>query len=115
MVNGYVEKQSDGSENACFSQAQDLVARSIGGETLIVPVRNRVGDLDAIYSLDTVSSMIWGLIDGQTSLGQVLNAVCDAYDVDPEQAANDIAEFLSSLESAGLIQRPGLHHTTVEL
>lgn len=115
MADGYVEKQSDGSENACFTKAEDFVARSIGGETLIVPIRNRVGDLDAIYSLDVISSLVWGLIDGQTSLSQVLNAVCDAYDVDPEEAANDIAEFLTSLESAGLIQRPGLHHTTVEL
>ncbi len=89
--------------------------RSIGEETLIVPIGNRVGHPDAIYSLDTVSAMILNLIDGQTPLGQVLNAVCDAYDVGPEPAANDIAEFLSSLESAGLIQRPALHHTTTEL
>jgi len=43
----------------CYSKDKNLVARSIAGETLIVPVRSGVADLDYIYALNEVGSRVW--------------------------------------------------------
>jgi len=88
----------------CYSKASDLVTRSIAAETIIVPVRAHVVDLESIYSLDQVGSLIWQLIDGRMSVDGIVEAVCASYEVGREQATNDVREFLDSLQAAGLIR-----------
>ena len=88
-----------------FNKKSDLVTRDISGETIIVPVEGHVGDLDSIYTLNEVGSTIWALIDGQTSVDQIVAAICDQYEVTPEEARRDVVELIDSLEAAGLIRQ----------
>jgi len=87
----------------CFVKKADCVSREIAGETLIVPVRNHGGDVNAIYTINELGTMIWQSIDGRTRVGQIVESIFRAYDVTPEEAAKDTADFLHSLEMAGLI------------
>ena len=87
----------------CFFKEDSCVTREIAGETIIVPIKDRVGDLDSIYTLNEVGTMIWQLIDGQKSIGQIVQAVRQTYDVESEEVTKDAVDFLSSLENAGLI------------
>lgn len=101
------------SANSCFVKNGEYVTRSIAGETIIVPVRGRAGDLEAIYNLNEVGGFIWSLIDGRTSVGQITEAVCREFEVPMDQAAGDTAEFLSALQSAGMVQATdprGMNH-----
>jgi hypothetical protein len=86
-----------------FIKGDDLMARNIAGETLIVPIRNRVGDLNAIYTLNEVGARVWQMIDATTSATQIVEAISNEYDVTPTEAAVDVAELLDSMEAAGLI------------
>jgi hypothetical protein len=91
----------------CLTKDKNLVTRSIGGETLIVPVRSGIADLECIYTLNGVGSRIWELLDEHTPVKKIVEAICSEYDVTPEQAAHDISELLSGLEAAGLIRGAG--------
>ena len=88
-----------------YAKDADLVTRCVAGETIIVPIKNKVGDLDSIYTLNEIGSMIWQLIDGKNSVSEIARAVCNAYEVTPQVAEKDTLEFLTSLKEAGLIQR----------
>ena len=90
--------------NTHFMHGNDCVTRSIAGETIIVPVRSHVVDLDAIYTLNEVGTLIWNHLDGQTDGQQIAEAVCHAYDVTPEAAAQDTRAFLDTLVAADLIR-----------
>jgi hypothetical protein len=83
----------------------EFVTRSIAGETLVVPVRGQVGDLNAIYSMNEVGAFIWEQFDGPKSLAQVVEAVCGEFEVAPEQAEKETSEFIAALEAAGMIER----------
>ncbi len=87
-----------------FSKKDDFVTREIAGETIIVPIRKQAGDLESIYTLNEIGTTIWGLIDGKTKVGRIIEAIHQNFAVSPEEAAKDVAEFLQSLEKAGLIQ-----------
>ena len=87
----------------CFSKEDNCVTREIAGETIIVPIKGRVGDLDSIYTLNEVGTLIWQLIDGQRNIGQIVQSVRQTYDVESEEVTRDTFDFLSSLEKAGLI------------
>ena len=88
----------------CYVRENDCVTREIAGETIIVPIRNRVGDLDSIFTLNEVGTLIWQLIDGRTSTHQIAEAIHQTYDVEQEEATRDTVGFLESLKSAGLIK-----------
>ena len=90
----------------CFGKEKNYVTREIEGETILVPIRSHAGDLDSIYTLNEVGTLIWNLIDGRTLVGQMVKAVCDVYGVAKEEAEKDVDEFLASLHAAGLIH-PG--------
>ncbi|PYS48142.1 MAG: hypothetical protein DMF68_14055 [Acidobacteria bacterium] len=87
-----------------FIKADDLMARNIAGETLIVPIRNRVGDLSSIYTLNEVGARVWQMIDPSRSVNQIVETISDEYDVARAEAARDVVELLDSMESAGLIR-----------
>jgi hypothetical protein len=95
------------TSNSCFIKGKDLVTRSIAGETIIVPIKNNVGDLDSVYTLNEIGTLIWELIDGKKSLDQIIEAIYSAYEVTPEEVTKDMVDFVSSLKEAGLIRPIG--------
>ena len=87
-----------------FTKEKDLVTRSIADETIIVPIKNKVGDLDSIYTLNEIGTMIWELIDGKKSVSKIVEAVHNAYEVPLEEAEKDTIDFLNTLKVSGLIR-----------
>jgi hypothetical protein len=87
-------------------RSQSVVARVVAGETLIVPVRAKVGDLASIYSLNGTGSLIWKLLELPRPVSQLAAAVAQAYEVELAQAEQDVATFVSELRSVGLVEVP---------
>jgi len=87
-----------------FERSQDLVSRSVAGETLIVPVRGGVGDLNSIYTLRNVSQLIWQLIGEGLSFGEMLDRIMLEYEVTVEQAEQDLDHFLEEMMKEKLIR-----------
>jgi len=87
-----------------FVKDDNLMARNIAGETLIVPIRNSIGDLNSIYTLNEVGARVWQLIDGQRSVNQIAAAISAEYTVEDSEAATDVLELLDSMAEAGLVR-----------
>jgi Coenzyme PQQ synthesis protein D (PqqD) len=83
---------------------RSFVTREIGGETLIVPVTGHVMDLESIYVLNPVASRIWGLLRSPITAERLADVIAGEFEVSPQEASRDVAEFLDSLSTRGLIQ-----------
>ncbi len=94
------------AEQQRFVRSQSVVARVVGGETLIVPIRAKVGDLASIYSFNGTGSLIWKLLDTPKNVAQLASAVAGEYDIDLQQAERDVTEFVCELKSVGLVEVP---------
>ena len=70
-------------------RSQSVVARVVAGETLIVPIRAKVGDLASIYSFNGTGTLIWQLLESPRTVAQLATAVADSYQVDPAQAEQE--------------------------
>jgi len=79
--------------------------RRVGREALLVPIRNRVGDLDSIFTLNESAILVWEALDGRMSLDDVIDRMCAEYDVDRALAAGDVAEIVGALVDARLLER----------
>ena len=86
----------------CYTKDTDLVTRDVAGETIIVPIKSNVGDLNSIFTLNEIGTMIWELIDGERSASEIAEAICKTYEVKREIAEKDTLEFLNTLQEAGL-------------
>ena len=95
------------TDRRIFRSAGDFVVRAVGEETVLVPVRNSVGNLDAVYTLTPVAARVWQLLDGRSAVSEIVARICEEYDVTDEVAATDVGELLATLESAHLIEEQG--------
>lgn len=87
-----------------FIRARCVVSRAAGGETLVVPVRGKVGSLASIYSLKGTGSLIWQLLDAPTALRELVAAVEGEFGVTQDRALRDVTQFLDDMISAGLVE-----------
>ena len=89
-----------------FIRSQSVVSRVVAGETLIVPIRAKVGDLASIYSFNGTGSLIWKLLESAKTVTELAAAVAREYEVDPAQAERDVEEFVGEMKAVGLVEVP---------
>jgi hypothetical protein len=98
------EERTVVSDAQVFMRSRAVVSRVVAGETLIVPVRGKVGDLASIYSFNETGSLIWRLLDVPRTVGEVVDAVAEEYQIDTEQVRQDVLRFLGEMRGVGLIE-----------
>jgi Coenzyme PQQ synthesis protein D (PqqD) len=87
-----------------YVRSQAVVSRRVAGETLIVPVRGKVGDLASIYSFNQTGSLIWQSMESPKTLRELISDVQREYAVAREQAEKDVKQFLQDTLSVGLVE-----------
>ncbi len=88
-----------------FRRSEDVVCRAVGLESILVPIRNNVGNLDFVYTLSPVAARIWALLDGVRTADEVADAIVAEYDVDRDTAMTDLAELVNDLAGVSLLTR----------
>ena len=88
-----------------YQRTNEVVCREVGGESILVPIRNRVGDLESIFVLSPVAARIWSLLDRAISADEIIDTICAEFEVDRETASGDVNELLASLEVASLVNK----------
>jgi hypothetical protein len=91
-----------------FVRSKSVVARVVAGETLIVPIRAKVGDLASIYSFNGTGTLIWKLLDSPRTAAELAMAVAEEYEVDLAQAERDVSEFVNEMKAVGLVEVPAV-------
>jgi hypothetical protein len=98
-----------------YVRSQTVVSRRVGGETLIVPVRGKVGDLASIYSFNGTGSTIWQALESPRGVSQLIGALEGEYEVERGQAQRDVERFLQDMLSVGLVEtRPAAAMTAMQ-
>ena len=95
------------NSDATPARVADIVPRKIAGDTILVPVRGRLAELQRIFVLDDVAEHIWSLLDGSRTIDSVVVSVTEHFDIEATAARSDLLDFLRELEEAGLIVTTG--------
>lgn len=88
----------------CYRQSKHIVTRNIAGETWLVAISGELANHEQIYSLNEVGTFIWQLLDGQTSKPEILEKLIERFEVDKNQASNDLTDQINEFEQIGLIE-----------
>lgn len=87
-----------------YKKNDDFVYRKIAGETLLVPIRNAIKELQSIYSFNETACYIWENIDGKQTLAEIVQEMKSDFALDNCDAQKDIEEFIGKLKEIGAIQ-----------
>ena len=91
-------------EQQFFMRSRSVVSRVSGEQTLIVPLRAKVGDLASIYSLSGTGSLIWELLGAPKAITELVRAIECECRIDTEQAQRDVMQFVDEMFSVGLVE-----------
>ena len=81
-----------------FWKNKNFVFRQIDEETILVPIKDNLGDMGSIYNLNEVGAFVWEHLDGKKTLLDTKNMVSEAFEISPKAAEGDLNEFVSQLE-----------------
>ena len=81
----------------CYCRDENFVFRRIENETILVPIKDNVGDMGSIYSLNEIGAFIWEQLDGRRNLEAVNDKIMDAYEVPHQRAETDLKAFMADL------------------
>ncbi len=87
-----------------FQKDSSIVSRKIADEVILVPVSQKLGDVDCIYTLNDVAAHIWELIDGKRSLKSLRDSMVEAFQVQDSEAQEDLIMLIEQLKEVGAIQ-----------
>lgn len=84
--------------NSVYIPSEDIVAREIEGELIIVPIVSGIGDLDdELFSLNESGKSIWKKLDGKTNLRKVVDLLVEEYDAPKSEIEQDVLGLVEEL------------------
>jgi len=76
----------------------EVLFQEVSGETVLLDLSS-----ENYFGLDEIGTRIWELLNGGSSVGEVVDALLEEYDTDRKTLESDVAELLENLAEAGLI------------
>ena len=81
-----------------YKRNESFVFRRIENETILVPIKDNVGDMNCIYNLNEVGAFIWQNIKCKNSVTDLKNMILSEFEVTKSQAEADLNEFINDLK-----------------
>ena len=87
-----------------YIRTSSVVARSVAGEYILVPVSGDVADMRQLFSLNQTAQSIWKVLASPVTEDQVVAAITSEFHVDATLARKDVQELLATLQDRKLIE-----------
>lgn len=82
---------------ALNSRKTSFASRNVGGELVLVPLKNNIAEMNKLFTLNEVGAFIWDNIDDKKTIEDIVDLVMKEFEIDPETAQKDTLEFLEQL------------------
>jgi hypothetical protein len=76
----------------------DVLVRELRGESVLLDLAS-----ERYFGLDEVGTGMWRALTGSPSVEQAIALLLEEYDVPPDRLREDVASFVDTLSSAGLV------------
>lgn len=84
--------------DAIYIPSEEVVAREIEGEMIIVPLTAGIGDADdELFTLNDTGKAIWKQLDGQRSLKNIVENLSAEFESQPGEIERDVTGLVEEL------------------
>ena len=88
-----------------YNKNENFVFRKIEDETILVPIKDNVGDMGSLYNLNEVAAFVWEQLDGKKSLRDIKHRLVEEYEVSAEEAEDDLSAYIAQLTEIEAVTR----------
>ena len=83
---------------AAYIPSEDVVAREIEGELIIVPLAAGIGDTDdELYTMNETGKALWTRLDGKRTLREIARGLAEEYEAPPGEIEEDVRGLMTEL------------------
>jgi hypothetical protein len=94
------------SLDSAYGPSEDIVAREIEGEIIIVPLAAGIGDMeDELFTLNETGRAVWKKLDGLRPLRVVVSELAGEFDAPLSVIEDDVAGLLGELMRRKIVVR----------
>jgi hypothetical protein len=94
--------------NTLVKISNDILARKIEGETILIPLSAGVGNADEeLYSLNESALVIWEKLDGRRNIGEICRELAETHEAPLAAVQQDVLGFISELISRKMVTCEG--------
>lgn len=83
---------------------ENFLLRRVGEANILVPLRQKVVNLQGVITLNETGAFIWELLKEERTPDELAEALVEEFDVEFDQAKKDVEEFLKQLKELGALQ-----------
>jgi hypothetical protein len=93
--------------NKIYMPSNDIVAREIEGEIIIVPLVGGIGDMeDELFTLNETGKAVWEKLDGKKSLLGVVEKLREEFEAPAGEIEQDIIGLVEELLKRKILVEP---------
>jgi len=90
--------------DSVYVPSEDVVARNIEGELIIVPLVAGIGDMeDELFSLNETGQEIWRRLDGKASLRSIAADLGSVYQAPGSEIEKDVLGLVQELVNRKIV------------
>jgi hypothetical protein len=95
--------------NAVYLPSENVVAREIEGELILVPITSGVGDMeDELYTLNDTGKIIWIRLGERKPLSSLVTFLSETYDAPLADIEEDVKGLLFELLKRNMVVKVDL-------
>jgi len=84
--------------DSAYAPSENVVAREIEGELIIVPLISGVGDMeDELYTLNETGKAIWNKLNGKKTVKAVVEDLSSEFEAEAGEIEKDVTELMREL------------------
>ena len=92
------------NSDSIYVISEDVVAREIEGELIIIPVAAGIGDMeDELYTLNETGREIWDRLDGEKTLKKIIEELSSEYGSSQAKVEEDVMGLVEELLKRGIL------------
>lgn len=82
---------------------EGFILRTVAGNNVVIPTGKRTLDLNGMITLNETGAFIWRQLEQDADEEQIVTAILESYDVEPERAERCVKAFLEKLREVGCL------------
>ena len=84
--------------DSAYAPSENIVAREIQGELIIVPLVSGIGDMeDELYTLNLTGKAVWEKLDEQKCLKDIVKELIEEFDAPQGEIQKDVVGLVQEL------------------
>jgi len=87
------------SATTVIKRSDDIVHSDMDGEIVMMSIEQ-----GEYYGIDAIGSDIWNILESEMSIHEICTKLCEKYDVEREQCAQDVLKFLTKMHEMKVIE-----------